>query len=90
MILQINCDIFYKSNFFQIRRTPPDEKRQRKQEKEDEAKKEAETEYPLDLVPFGKICHVPFDNIKYGDSAVRTVNIIANFRYIMYYFLYMY
>ena len=32
-----------------------------------------QTEYVLDLVPFGAVPHIPFENIKLGSSAVRTV-----------------
>ena len=27
----------------------------------------------LDLVPFGAVPHIPFENVKLGGSAVRTV-----------------
>ena len=58
---------------FKIRRTPPDETRLKKQRKDEDDKRMAETEYSLDLVPFGSVAHIPFENIKYGDSAIRTV-----------------
>lgn len=60
----------------QIRRTPPEEKLRRKKEKLEEAKKAAEKEYILNLVPFGNVPHIPFDNIKYGETAVRTVVVV--------------
>ena len=32
-----------------------------------------QAEYVLDLVPFGAVPHIPFENIKLGGSAVRTI-----------------
>ncbi len=29
--------------------------------------------HSLDLVPFGNVPHIPFENVKLGESAVRTV-----------------
>ena len=57
----------------QIKRTPPDEKRLAKKRNEEEAQRQAEVEYSLDLVPFGSIAHIPFEKIKFGEAAVRTV-----------------
>ena len=57
----------------QIKRTPPDEKRLAKKRNEEEAQRQAEVEYSLDLVPFGSVTHIPFEKIKYGEAAVRTV-----------------
>ena len=65
------------TNVFQIRRTPPEEKQRRKQEKIELAKQAAEVEHVLDLVPFGNVPHIPFDNIRLGTAAIRTV-IIRN------------
>ena len=57
----------------QIKRTPPDEKRLAKKRNEEEAQRQADVEYSLDLVPFGSVTHIPFEKIKYGEAAVRTV-----------------
>ena len=57
----------------QIKRTPPDEKRLAKKRNEEEAQRQAEVEYSLDLVPFGSVAHIPFEKIKFGEAAVRTV-----------------
>ena len=39
----------------------------------EQAKKEAEKEYILELIPFGNVPHIPFDNIRLGQASVRTV-----------------
>lgn len=57
----------------QIKRTPPDEKRLAKKRSEEEAQRQAEVEYSLDLVPFGSVAYIPFEKIKFGEAAVRTV-----------------
>ena len=57
----------------QIKRTPPDEKRLAKKRNEEEAQRQAEVEYSLDLVPFGSVAHIPFEKIRFGEAAVRTV-----------------
>ena len=44
--------------------------------KVEEAKRAAEKEYVLNLVPFGNVPHIPFDNVKYGESAVRTLVVV--------------
>ncbi len=45
----------------------------RKKEKLEQARKEAEAEYLLELIPFGNVPHIPFENVRLGDSAIRTV-----------------
>jgi len=62
-----------QTNDPQIKRTPPDEKRLAKKRNEEEAQRQAEVEYSLDLVPFGSVAHIPFEKIKFGEAAVRTV-----------------
>ena len=39
----------------------------------EQIRQEAEAEYVLELIPFGNVPQVPFETIRVGDAATRTV-----------------